>query len=824
MPAYTDTANSTRMYWMPARLLSLAIFVASGSLCVGGVVTAQQGNGRIEGRLIGKDGRGVAGASVVVNETAATEITGANGQFSFANLVPGTYSLTLALGNNLVTISGVRVAAGATTTFEETVDWEVGFTDTLIVRGASRQQERIVDAPAAATLVGEVEIERKAPHGQVAKLLEFAAGAQVTQGGLWDFNIGTRGFNRALSRRVAVLLDGRDLALPFFGYQGWPAFSFPLDDLSGVELVRGPSAALYGANASGGVISLTSKEPRFNRGGMVRVAAGELGTVNVETRWAGELGNGWYARILGGLRRSDGLAVSRVDGPEYSVPCAPATFGDCLPAEIVALDGENAQIFFAGLRLDKYFSGGRLLTLEGGHAHGGFGVFQTTGQRAKAIGKDGQRPWVRFNVQADRFAVAASYDGYTEPSGYLGLSTGTQFNSDSYRVHTEAQTNRSFHQGRVEVVAGAEAALEEMDSYNPSVGRQTFLFRPVTSDRQAIFGQGSWHATSRMRVLLAARGDWGSLHDFQFSPKSAVTYSFSPHQSVRLTYNRAFQVANSLEYFLDAPVAPPVDLSALSGICAAFGVDCGFGLTPVLALGNEDLEVEKVRTWEVGYKGLLANRAFLTLDYYRSRSSNLTTSLLPQLGTALGRVNRRFGSWQGRPGLPNAAADQIRTLVPLLSNHLDGSNILAAASYSNFPSVDIQGLDLGLSCYFPSGWRITSSYSWFDFNPADQASGSEDLLLPNAPAHAFGAGVAYERGRIGASVDVRWVDDFRWADGLFLGDVKSYTVVDLAATHPVSDRVSMGLNVSNLFDDRHWESFGGALLRRRALLSLQYNW
>ncbi|MGH9371506.1 MAG: carboxypeptidase-like regulatory domain-containing protein [Vicinamibacterales bacterium] len=109
MPAYTDIAESTRMYSMPARVLSLAISVAIGSLCVGGVATAQEGNGRIDGRLIRKNGKGVAGASVVVNETAATDITGANGQFSFANLVPGTYSLTLVLGNNLVTISGVRV-------------------------------------------------------------------------------------------------------------------------------------------------------------------------------------------------------------------------------------------------------------------------------------------------------------------------------------------------------------------------------------------------------------------------------------------------------------------------------------------------------------------------------------------------------------------------------------------------------------------------------------------------------------------------------------------------------------------------------------------
>ena len=93
------------------------------------------------------------------------------------------------------------------------------------------------------------------------ELFEFTPGAQLTRGGLWDFNLGTRGFNRALSRRVAVILDGRDLSLPFFGYQGWPAFSFPLDNLASLEIVRGPNAALYGANASGGVGIMTSKSP-----------------------------------------------------------------------------------------------------------------------------------------------------------------------------------------------------------------------------------------------------------------------------------------------------------------------------------------------------------------------------------------------------------------------------------------------------------------------------------------------------------------------------------------------------------------------------------
>jgi outer membrane receptor protein involved in Fe transport len=199
------------------------------------------------------------------------------------------------------------------------------------------------------------------------------------------------------------------------------------------------------------------------------------------------------------------------------------------------------------------------------------------------------------------------------------------------------------------------------------------------------------------------------------------------------------------------------------------------------------------------------------------------TSLLPQLGTALGRLNPNFGPWQGPAGLPPEIVDAIRTAVPLLSNSADGSTILAAASYANFGNVDTQGVDVAVSSVFLSRWRPAVTYSWFDFRIPDGEPDVQGLLLPNTPAHSFSAGLAYDH-RLHVSADVRWVDGFRWADGFFLGDVKSYTTVDLTATHPVAPHLSVTLNVTNLFDDRHWETFGGALLRRRALAGLQYNW
>jgi hypothetical protein len=116
------------------------------------------------------------------------------------------------------------------------------------------------------------------------------------------------------------------------------------------------------------------------------------------------------------------------------------------------------------------------------------------------------------------------------------------------------------------------------------------------------------------------------------------------------------------------------------------------------------------------------------------------TSLLPQLGTALGRVNPNFGPWATPAGLPEPVADQIRTLVPLLSNHLDGSNILAVASYTNFQAVNVQGIDVGINHSFLHGWQTAFTYSWFDFEIPDQAPGTADLFLPNTPTHGLSAG------------------------------------------------------------------------------------
>ena len=229
--------------------------------------TFAQESGRIAGRVAREDGTGVGGVTVVINEVSMADITDQGGSFAFDNVPVGTYSITFILGENSDSESGIEVTVGMTATVEKPVDWEMGFVETLTVTSASLHTERIVEAPAAITVISEEQIARKAAYGQIPKLVEFTPGVNVTQSGLYDYNVNTRSFNSSLNRRVATLIDGRNPAVPFLGAQEWAAISFPVDDLGSIELLRGPSAALYGANASSGVLNLRSKAPRESQGG-----------------------------------------------------------------------------------------------------------------------------------------------------------------------------------------------------------------------------------------------------------------------------------------------------------------------------------------------------------------------------------------------------------------------------------------------------------------------------------------------------------------------------------------------------------------------------
>jgi len=146
---------------------------------------------------------------------------------------------------------------------------------TTTVTAASRMLEQQLEAPAAISVVDEKTIALEGGAGVLPSLLQSTPGAEYTQSGVYNIEFNSRGFNGTLSRRVQVLLDGRNLAAPENKNQEWISVGFLAPELESIEFVRGPAAALYGANSINGLIAMTSKSPRGSPGGRARVTTGD---------------------------------------------------------------------------------------------------------------------------------------------------------------------------------------------------------------------------------------------------------------------------------------------------------------------------------------------------------------------------------------------------------------------------------------------------------------------------------------------------------------------------------------------------------------------
>lgn len=801
-------------FTLVALVAVLAVLIASGP-------TWAQGSGRIEGRIIRPAGNPVGGVAVVLQGVGRATISDGRGNYSFDDVPPGSYTLSLTLGDQTTT-EEVEVTAGETTEVTTEVDWQISFIETITVFSASRQTERITEAPAAVTLIPEEQIERESASGQIPKLLEFTPGAEVTQSGLYDFNFNTRGFNSSLNRRILTLIDGRDPSVPFLGSQEWGAVSFPVDDLATVELVRGPGSALYGADAFNGVLNMVTKAPRYSRGGKVQLTGGELDTQRVDLRWATDLGGDWYFKVTGGYLESDDFAVSRdigSGGPEYAG----------LEPEVVPLFTDRDKLSFGGIRFDKYF-GGNVLTFEGGTATLEGPVAQTGIGRVQLLDVD--RPWWRVNFNTPHFNFLG-YSTTRDASEQRSLRSGGLLVLDTDNFVGEIQGNTNFASGKGRLIGGIYYKEEDIDSAAPS-GFQTLMFEPRSEDFEGAFAQLDYDFTDKFKGVFAARFDDSSLHDSQFSPRVSLVYAITPDHTLRASVSEAFQVPNYSEFFLRVDVAPPITaLAPVEGICQLAGISCGFNQpVRVLAAGNPALEVEEVQSFELGYTGVINRKAYLTLDIYRNDYENFITDLITRFQVELGgRFNDLFPGYQPPAGLPEPLRSTLLAtlqgalgpqFVFLSNDPTTGAPILVPVSYINFGEAEASGAELGLNYYISDEWVFDLAYAWFDFDVAQQLLA--DPVLPNTAENKFALGISYIGERFDASVKYRYTDSFDWNAGVFRGPVPSYDLVNLTANYHFADNWMIGVDVSNLLDNEDYQSFGGDLVGRRALARIGFSW
>jgi outer membrane receptor for ferrienterochelin and colicins len=802
-----------------------------------------QGAGTISGKAIdAKTRETLAGITVRVKGTPLGAATDDEGKYTIQSVPPGVYTVVFsAIGHTAVEVENVRVSANETATADAELSARAIPIGETIVYGVSLRPERVTEAPASVSVVGLEQIKEQVGLGQLPRLLEDEPGVDIVQSGVQDFNINTRGFNKSINRRLLVLLDGRDLAIVLLGVQEWNGLSVPLQDLGRVELVRGPGSALYGANAYNGVINITTPAPKDILGTKVSVTGGGLSTFRADFRHAAVSGDWSYKFNLGGVRTStwtlSRTAADAVPG-SFNSDHSEATFEyPDLPVEQKAYNPNHLGSAYASARLNRDMSNGSVLTFESGITQVENEVFLT------GIGRiyvpKARKPWGRVAYSSDHFFAQFWVSGRKAIGPHYSLQTGAELQEASENAHIEFQHRFSALDDQLQIVWGASHRYQHENT------ESTLIPSPRYDNWSGVFGQAEYKFTNEIKGVVAGRFDRSTLHESQVSPKAAIVWTPTSDQSFRVTVNRAFQVPNYSELFLRAAARAPADFSLLeAGLRASpqlgpllAGVPQGTLFTnsssvPVLAIGNPNLSVEKVTGIEVGYKGVYEKKLFLTLDVYYSRLTDFVTALLPG-------VNPEYQPWTAPQAVPAAyrAALEATVRSQLLAaagtipayglTRLSDGSTAVVISYTNAGKVDEKGFDLGARMYLTD--EISADFNWgyFDFTLKDppvfqvKEAVISDVLLPNTPKHKASAEVSYSGASgFSASLSARWVKKFPWAGGIFNGDVPEYTVVNLVAAYQLTKNVSIGTNVYNLLNRKHYEIFGGSMLERRVLATV----
>jgi iron complex outermembrane recepter protein len=171
------------------------------------------------------------------------------------------------------------------------------------VTSVSKKEESLFRAPSAiAVLTGE-DIRRSGATS-VPDALRLVPGLQVAaiDGSKWA--VTARGFNSHYANKLLVLVDGRSIYSAATSGVHWGMQDVALDEIERIEVIRGPGASLWGANAMNGVINIITRPARVTQGGTVTVSAGSLDRGSMAARYGGRFGEESYFRVYTTFRNS----------------------------------------------------------------------------------------------------------------------------------------------------------------------------------------------------------------------------------------------------------------------------------------------------------------------------------------------------------------------------------------------------------------------------------------------------------------------------------------------------------------------------------------
>ena len=475
-----------------------------------------------------------------------------------------------------------------------------------VVEAATLHTQTLQEAPASITVISADDI-RKYGFRTLGEALASVRGFYMTYDRDYHY-AGVRGFSLPgdYNTRFLVMLNGHNLteniysSNSFFGQD----FGLDMDLVQRIEIIRGPSSALYGSNGIFATINIVTKSPVDAKRLRASTETGSFGEKKIELSSGMNLGHGANLLVSASAFNNSGQSLYF---PEFNSP--QTNYGWSRGA-----DGERGYHAFANLIWHNWsftgYLGSRQKQIPTGwsdliFADPGNSILDSRGFIEAAYSRDlSASRKVRWRIYYDQYRFRARYDAvlWDQPSSARDAGTGDWVGS---------QLAYDFAIPRVGVLTvGGEVnadirALQQAYLVTPE---PTGIFNADHPDvTYGFFAQQQWRLSRAWNAYIGVRFDDSKTYTHFLSPRLALVYQASEKSSYKFLFGRSFRNPSAYETYY------------------------GNG---VYQMGNPALSPERANTFEVAAERRFSPRLSGLVSAYHYEISGLIADVVAADGMA----------------------------------------------------------------------------------------------------------------------------------------------------------------------------------------------
>jgi iron complex outermembrane receptor protein len=445
------------------------------------------------------------------------------------------------------------------------------------ITSVSRKAERLSQAAAPVFVISQEDI-RRSGLSSIPELLRMVPGVTVAQIDANTWAITARGFNEYLADKLLVLIDGRTAFDPLSSGVYWDVQDTVLEDIERIEVIRGPGATLWGANAVNGVVNIITKKAKDTQGSLVTATGDSAKGGQAAIRYGGELGDRGYYRIFAKSVGQD-------------------SFTDALGNQAA----DNWSSLRAGFRTDWVLSPRDDLTVQGDLYKGNEGqtvqglvslsppFTGTFSDRTDMSGANLLGRWHR--AVSDRFDTTVQVYFERANRDQIGILGELRHTIDlEFSQHLAVKRRHDLVWGADYRFATDSTAGSLNISFNPA-SRTTNLYGAFLQDEITLL-------PDRLSLAVGSKIEHNSFSGFAVQPNARLLWDVRPRYTIWLSVSRASESSSRFD----------ADIRVNEGASSGPG-----GVTTLLSsFGTPDLPPENVVAYQLGQR--VQARKWLSFD------------------------------------------------------------------------------------------------------------------------------------------------------------------------------------------------------------------